>query len=231
MKRYAPIAILFACVVLAAPPAHAEGYAGFRVGGHRAVFTGGDAEQLPWSRVGFTGGVFIGFDSGQHLGFRTDLLYTQKGGQGPEPTVEAEYLELLQGGALDYSNSLIKIDYIEMAPLLVARFPLTGRFSIRGFVGPVLGLWINAEAAETLDQGGQEYHFDVDLGDIVEHWEFGATIGVELNAAVGPYVVLLESRYGQGSRVFEDVGLLGEPLDFNASNSGLSVMAGLMVPF
>jgi hypothetical protein len=48
---------------------------------------------------------------------------------------------------------------------------------------------------------------------------------------VGPYVVLLESRYTQGSRVFESVGLNGEPLNLNLSNSGISIMAGLMVPF
>ncbi len=232
MKRLASIAVCLLCLfALAAPAAHAEGYAGFRIGGVRSVFTGADADQMPWSREGFTGGGFIGFDAGKRLGFRTDLLYTMKGGQGPDATVEKEYLE--QGGAppLDISVSMIKVDYIEMAPLLVARFSLTERFAIRGFLGPVIGLWINAEVEDTFQEDGSEYTFDLDLGEIVEHWEFSGTIGVELNMTAGPYVVLLESRYTQGSRVFEDVGLLGEPLDFNVSNSGLSVMAGLMVPF
>ncbi len=231
MKRFATIAACLVCAYLiAAPRARAEGYAGFRAGGIRSVFVGDDADQMPWSRIGFTGGGFIGFDSGKHMGFRTDLLYTMKGGQGPEPVVEADYLEELNPLG-EYSASEIKIDYIEMAPLLVVRFPLTGRFAIRGFLGPMVGLWVNAEAEPTVDQAGEEYHIDVDLGEIVEHWEVSAVIGVELNAKVGPYVVLLESRYTQGSRVFEDVGLLGEPLNFNVSNSGISVMAGLMVPF
>lgn len=227
MKKFVFIATCLAVLfALAAPSAYAEGYGGFRAGAIRAVFVGDDSEAAPWSRTGFTGGAFLGFDTGGHLGFRTDFLYTMKGGSGYGLIVPIDFLEFQP-----VSTSTIKVDYLEFAPLLVARFSLPGRFSIRGFVGPVIGLWINAEQASTLEVGGQEYQIDVDLGEVVEHWEVSGTIGAELNASVGPYVVLLESRYTQGSRVFESVGLNGEPLNLNLSNSGISIMAGLMVPF
>lgn len=211
MKRFVPIAATLV-MLFAYSAANAEGYAGFRLGANLASFTGDDADQVPDTRMGFTGGGFIGFDSGKHLGFRTDLLYTMKGG------VEDEYSE-------------IKLDYFELAPLLVVRFPLTGRFTMRGFIGPMVGLWVNAEATFLYDDGIQEGEADIDLGEIVEHWEFSGVIGAELDMAAGPYVVLFEARYTQGSRVFEDRGLDLQPLDFKVSNSGIGIMAGLMVPF
>ncbi len=94
---------------------------------------------------------------------------------------------------------------------------------MRAFAGPVLGLWINAEA----DNGP----LDVDIGDTLNNWEISGTIGAELDAKAGPYVLLLDARYTQGSRVFGDVGVTGEPLNFTVSNSGITVTAGLMVPF
>jgi hypothetical protein len=214
VKRFAfSVWTAAALLVLAAPFAHAEGYAGFRAGGNLASFTGGDADDYPDSRTGFTGGVFLGFDSGQHLGFRTDLLYTQKGGASGESTI-------------------IKLDYIEMAPLLVGRFELSKGYGLRVYAGPVIGLWVNAEATFPYDDGqGNEGQADIDLGEIIEHWEFSGTIGAEFNAQLGPYIALIDARYTQGSRVFEDVGLIGEPIDINVSNSGIGIMAGLMVPF
>jgi len=102
---------------------------------------------------------------------------------------------------------------------------------MRGFIGPMVGLWVNAEATFFYDDGIQEGEADIDLGEIVEHWEFSGVIGAELDVAAGPYVVLFDVRYTQGSRVFEDRGLDLQPLDFKVSNSGIGIMAGLMVPF
>jgi hypothetical protein len=209
----ARIGILCALVLFASSSyAYAEGYAGFRAGGVRSVFVGDDADVVPWSRVGFTGGGFVGFDSGKYFGFRTDVLYTEKGGQS--------------------DDLLFKLDYLELAPLFVARYALGERYGLRAFMGPVFSVWISAEAQQYFDDGmGNDGELDSDIGDIVKHFELSGTIGVEFNAKLGPYVGLLETRYTQGSRVFEDENLDGSPLDFKVSNSGVSVMAGLMVPF
>ena len=212
MKRLVPI-VAALLVVFASSLANAESYAGFRMGVNMAKFVGDDADQIPDTRTGFTGGGFIGFDSGKHLGFRTDLLYTMK------------------GGVADDGYTEIKLDYLEVAPLLVVRFPITGRFAVRGFVGPMLGLWASAEAATLFDDGTDEGEVDVDLGEIVQHWEFSAVIGAELNVTAGPYVALFEVRYSQGSRVFDDFGPDGQPIDLQVSNSGIAFMTGLMVPF
>jgi len=213
VKRIAFIIVGFA-VLSAASFAHA-GYAGFKGGVNYAGFTGEDADEFPYHRTGFTGGGFLAWDGGNHLGFRTDLLYTMKGATTGAVPASAE--------ADTFVTSLIKIDYLELGTLLTARFDVSKRFTVRGFVGPVLGLWVNAEA----DNGP----LDVDIGDIVEHWEFSATIGGEIDMKAGPYVLLMEARYTQGSRVFESIGLNGEPLDFNVSNQGIGLMVGMMVPF
>ncbi|HEU4929813.1 MAG TPA: outer membrane beta-barrel protein [Candidatus Krumholzibacteria bacterium] len=209
MKRIAfverlALAAVAGVLLSAASLAHAEGgYAGFKLGANLASFTGDDADLYPDSRTGFTGGGFIGIDSGRYLGFRTDLLYTMKGGANDVVTIE--------------------IDYLEVAPLLVGRYDLPNRFALRAFAGPVFGFWINAEA--------DNRPMDIDIGDIVHHFELSGTIGAELDVQAGPYIGLVEVRYTQGGRVFEDVGIQGEPLDLKVSNRGISVMAGLMCPF
>lgn len=215
MKRFASIIVgAVALVVAMAPLALAEGYAGFRLGANMASMTGDDADQFPDSRLGFTGGGFIGFDSGKRLGFRADVLYTMKGGKTAE-------------------DETLKLDYMETAMLLTVRHAVSQRFTVRGFIGPVFGLFINAEGTGFLPDstGDPTFEVDQDLGEIVEHFEISATFGVELDIRTGPYFTLLEARYTQGSRVFEDIGLDGEPLDLKVSNSGIGLMAGLMIPF
>lgn len=204
VRRLATIGSWAAALLLAATPvAYADGYAGFRAGVHNASFAGADADEVPWTRTVFSGGGFIGFDSWKHAGFRAELLYTMKGANG--------------------DGVEFKIDYLELPLLFVGRYSLSSRYSLRAFAGPVIALWINAEVDDGPD--------DLDIGDIVYHWELSGTIGAEFNVRTGPYVLLLEARYTQGSRVFEDEDLAGDPLDFTVSNSGPSVMAGLMVPF
>ena len=214
MKRFA-VVMGAAALLTTASLAHAASYAGFKGGVNHASFTGDDASEFPGSREGFTGGGFLGFDSGKRLGFRADLLYTMKGATSNAGPVSAP--------TDTFVTAIIKIDYVELATLFVTRFDLPKNFSARAFLGPSIGIWVNAEA----DNGPQ----DIDLGDVVEHWEFSGVIGADLEMTAGPYVFLLEAKYSQGSRVFKDVGLNGEPLDFKVSNSGIGVILGMYVPF
>lgn len=217
VRSFASIAACTAAIVLASSSGvRAEGYAGFRGGINYAKFTTSDVDYAEITgvdsisgvatdrRLGFTGGGFIGADYGKGLGFRFDLLYTQKGGS-------------------DNDTTSVDLDYIELATLFVYRFKLTERFTLRAFVGPVVGLWVNAE----LDLGP----VDLDLGEIIENWEFSGTIGAEFDMTAGPYILLLEARYTQGTPVFEGAGLQGQPIYIDAANSGLSVMTGVSVPF
>jgi len=203
------LAIVAAVVLLGnASLAQAEGYAGFKAGANLASFTGDGTSLLPEfpdTRTGFTGGGFIGFDSGKYLGFRTDLLYTMKGAVNEDLRLSVE------------------LDYLEAATLLVGRFDLPGRFAVRVVAGPVFGMWINAEA----DNGP----VDQDIGEAIEHLEISGTIGAELNVMTGPYIALLEARFTQGTRVFEPVMVGDEEIEIGYKNQGISVMAGLMVPF
>lgn len=190
---------------LGASVAHADGYGGFRAGVNHAYLSG-DTEELglTGSREVFTGGIFLGFDTDGMLGFRTDLLYTMK-------------------GAKDDFGAELKVDYMEVAPLLVARFPLSSGLAVRAFAGPVMGAFVSAE----YDSGA----VDIDLGDIIEHLEISGTLGAELNYQAGPYVLLLDARYTVGSRILEGENLAGDPIEANVSNVGIAVMLGLMVPF
>jgi opacity protein-like surface antigen len=211
--RNATIVSIALGLCLAAATAHAEGYAGFKGGVNLASFSGEGtfspkqqtipAQEYPGTRRGFTGGVFFGFDSSGRFGFRTDLLYTMKGGTNGDEAIE--------------------LDYFEAAPLLVIRQPLGEKFGLRVFLGPVLGVFVNAEA----DNGP----VDIDLGDIVKHSEVSGTLGAEFNMKAGPYTLLLDARYTQGTRIFEGEDLDGITQDFDVSNTGLALMAGVMVPF
>ena len=231
MKRNSLIALCVLGLSAFVTAARAEGgYAGFRGGVVNASFADDVGEHYPWARTGFSGGGFIGKDVSKNLGFRIDAMYTQKGAYGPAPFVERDYLESLVH-ANAFGNTLIKLDYIEVSPLLVGRYSLGGRYALRAFLGPTLGFWVSAEAEDVILAGGQEYRFDVDLGEIVEHFEFGGTIGVEFNAQLGPYVALLEARYSRGGRVFEEHTLMGADLELDVSNQTVGVLAGLMIPF
>jgi hypothetical protein len=204
VRRFASIASLAVGVLCAsAALVHAQGYAGFRAGGTAAKFTGPNASEFDGTRNGFIGGGFIGFDKGKIMGFRADLLYQMKGAISGE--------------------SSIKLDYIEVGTMLVGRYTLSERFTLRGFLGPTFGVFVNAE--------GDNGPVDIDFGDIVNHFELSGVIGAEFDMKAGPYFALFEVRYTQGSRVFGDTDLDGSPLDFTVSNSSLSAMAGLMVPF
>jgi hypothetical protein len=232
VKRISSIALLVLALSAFATAARAEGsYAGFRGGVVNASFADDEFDHYPWARTGFTGGGFIGKDVSKMFGFRIDAMYTQKGAYGPEPFVELDYLESHTDPGVNWGITQIKLDYLEVSPLLVARFALGGRYSIRGFLGPTLGFWVSAEAEDVILADGKEYRLDVDLGEIVEHFEFGGTIGVEFNAQVGPYIGLLEARYGRGGRVFEGQTLLDADLNLDVSNKTMAVLAGLMIPF
>ena len=217
VRRLASIVACATAVALASwSNVRAESYAGFRAGVIDASFTnsnvnyaeitGDPADDITANegRIGFTGGAFIGTDYGKGLGFRFDLFYTQKGGTGDDTTS-------------------VDLDYLELGTLFVYRYKLSERYTLRAFAGPVVGLWVNAE----LDFGP----YDRDLGEVVEHWEFSGTIGAEFDMQAGPYMLLLEARYTEGTPVFKSVNLAGEPLDNDAANSGVSVMTGVMVPF
>ena len=232
MKRNSLIALCVLGLSAFVTAARADGgYAGFRGGVVNATFADDVGEHYPWARTGFSGGGFIGKDMSKYLGFRIDAMYTQKGAFGPEPFVELDYLEALVGTEPTFGISQIKLDYIEVSPLLVGRYSLGSRYALRAFLGPTLGFWVSAEAEDVILAGGQEYRIDVDLGEIVEHVEFGGTIGVEFNAQLGPYVALLEARYSRGGRVFEEHTLMGADLELDVSNKTVGVLAGLMIPF
>jgi hypothetical protein len=206
-RRFASIVACAGGIVLASTSGvRAESYAGFRLGANNASLTGSSVDSLNLSdpRLGFSGGAFIGTDYGKGLGFRIDLMYTQKGATGSDSTG-------------------INLDYLELGTLFVYRFKLTETFTLRAFAGPVAGLWINAEA----DFGP----YDQDLGEVIEHWEFSGTIGAEFDMKAGPYVLLLEARYTQGTQVFDGKGLEDQPVDLDAANTGISVMTGVAVPF
>jgi hypothetical protein len=213
VRRYSIIAGIALCLFAAlACPARSQGYAGFRAGVNIASFTGDGVFPDPFDdqvsyafpdpRIGFTGAAFIGVDRGRY-GFRTDIMYTMKGGKEGE--------------------NMIKVDYLELAPLFVVRQTLSERYALRGFIGPVAGLWVNAE----FDNGPT----DLDIGDIVNHLDLSATIGAELDIRTGPYTVIFDGRYTYGSRVFKEEALDGSPLECWLHNTGIALSAGLMVPF
>jgi hypothetical protein len=186
-----------------AAQAQAQGmYAGIKGGVNIANVGGDDAPDGTSSRTGFMGGLFIGKNVSENIGFRLEGLYVQKGAKGGTPEVTE------------------KLDYIEFPLLFVYTFPAGETLDFNLFAGPTFGFNMNAKVEDT------------DIGDQIKSFEFGAAIGagIEHKMASGKGLGL-DVRYSLGATsIAEDVTVGTETVSPSIKNHGVGIMASFSIP-
>lgn len=195
------------------------GKAGFNV----ADLSVDDDEGLD-TRTGFVGGGFISFPIGDFFAIQPEVLYSAKGAT----------LDFVEDG--EQIDADIKIDYLEIPVLLVAR--LTDQNSaVRPIVyaGPAVSFEIKCKLEGTATEGSvsASVSFDCDDplafdGDPIETkgTDFGIVFGGGLEFNAGSAVIIVEGRYNAGLVDINDTS--GD--EDEVKNRAFSFMAGVGFP-
>jgi hypothetical protein len=210
MKR---IFVTLSAVALIAVAAQAQAqgmYAGIKAGANFANIGGSDADTYLTNhstRTGFLGGLYVGKNVNDKMGFRIEGLYAMKG---------AKYDQTIAGTT--YSGTA-KLDYIDFPILFVYNLTNTEKMAFNLFAGPTLGFNIKHK----VEVNGQTADIDN-----IKSFEFGGAIGagVEHKMANGKGIGL-DARYSMGATsVSDDVN--GQSVSIK--NRGFGVMASFSVP-
>jgi hypothetical protein len=157
---------------------------GPRVGANISNFTG-DIDNNKWL-PGWSAGGFIMYSSVNHFGISGDILYSQKGARFENVLVIATPTDYIQ-----------RINYLEIPVLARYFLTLSGSFRPNFFIGPSLGLKLNAKL-KNIEQGGNELP-DRDVSDQFRTADLGLTGGFAFNFQVAPGKrILLDARYTYG---------------------------------
>ena len=215
MKRIFVTLSAVALVALAAQARAAGGmYGGVKAGANFAnmsnaedfIASGTSGASVSTSmRTGFMGGLFVGKDVNEKMGFRVEGLWVQKG-------VKAD----ITVPSLGTASTTTKLDYIEFPILFVYNLSNTEKMGFNVFAGPTLGFNITAKAEDT------------DIKDNIESFEFGGAIGAGVaKKMAGGKAITLDARYSMGGTgVGKDVP---SGVD-NPKNRGIGVMVGYQMP-
>jgi hypothetical protein len=215
MKRIFVTLSAVALVALAAQAQAAGGmYGGVKAGANFAnmsnaedfIASGTSGASVSTSmRTGFMGGLFVGKDVNEKMGFRVEGLWVQKG-------VKAD----ITVPSLGTASTTTKLDYIEFPILFVYNLSNTEKMGFNFFAGPTLGFNITAKAEDT------------DIKDNIESFEFGGAIGAGVaKKMAGGKAITLDARYSMGGTgVGKDVP---SGVD-NPKNRGIGVMVGYQMP-
>lgn len=166
-------------VMLVAPgPAAAKVQIGLKAGGNMANITGADAQDLNTTlknKVGFVGGVFLAFNTGNIFTLQLEVLYTMKGTNMTFTDIDTTYSEKIYG------------NYIEIPLLFKFRIP-TPLVSPFIFAGPAVGF----KLSEKLTENGTDVPLDQAL---LKNNDYGAIFGGGVN--IGSHFQL-DIRYSMG---------------------------------
>ncbi|WP_460667167.1 porin family protein [Larkinella knui] len=135
------------------------------------------------SKLGLVAGGFVSYSSINHFGISADVLYSQRGAKYDNPG--------------DRSSHIQHLNYLEIP--VVARYylNLSGNFRPNIFVGPSLGVLLNAKRTKTIDRGTS--YADADDKDEFESVDLGATAGFQANFKVRDRQrFLIDARYTLG---------------------------------
>ena len=154
---------------------------GLRAGLNLASLNGDDASLdniSPDSRIGFSGGFFVGIRVTPNFLIQPEVLYTQKG---------AKY----DVGGAEFT---IKLDYVEVPVLFKGRFG-SGGVKPSVFAGPAVGFKVSGKSA-----------FDGEEEDLEEAkgTEFGIVFGAGLDLAAGSGAFTIDARYTLGLTTLDD---------------------------
>lgn len=207
MKKLIAIACVVVAISAAADVSAAGWRAGVKGGVNMADLTGDDAPENSSTRNGFAGGLFAETHISGRFGFRPEVLYIQKGAEG----------DFVVPGDDHPHESIIKLDYVEVPLLFTVNFAPGEKLSFNLFVGPTVGF--NNTAEVEIPGHGETVELDV-----VEDFEFGATVGAGAEYMLSSFSLLLDVRYGFGfTSVIQDIE--GEAVD--VMNNGIGILAGV----
>jgi hypothetical protein len=201
------IAVLFVMsMVGAASNAGASGWFAGALGGiNLADLT--DVDETT-TKIGFSGGGFVGADINETVSGRVEILYTQKG------TERRENPEF--GG----DDTTVKLDYVEFPILLVLDLnnSPTSEFSVIG--GPSFGYNLSAEEST---EDGSVANYD----DAIEKFEASLVLGAEFEHIGQSLSWFLDTRITIGL-----TGILADAASAydGVKNIGFGVLLGVKFP-
>lgn len=132
---------------------------------------------------GLTAGAFLMYSSLNHFGISGDVLYSQRG-----TSYQGNNMKFIQ-----------RVNYLEIP--VVARYFLTlnGNFRPNLFVGPSLGIKLNAKRIKGDYLQGTGPVLNGDNSDAFNNLDLGATGGIQLNWGTGNRQhFLIDARYTLG---------------------------------
>ncbi|GAB3321609.1 hypothetical protein GCM10027299_16300 [Larkinella ripae] len=135
------------------------------------------------AKLGLVAGGFVSYSAINHFGISADILYSQRGGKYDNPS--------------DRSSHVQHLNYLEIP--VVARYylNLSGNFRPNLFIGPSLGILLDAKRTKSIYQG-QSYP-DSDTKEEFESVDLGGTAGFQANFKVKDRQrFLIDARYTLG---------------------------------
>jgi hypothetical protein len=159
--RASILAITFAVLVALPSIAAAQSKAvfGIKAGANIATLKGADInDDDPKSLTGVSGGLFVSSAINDNVGWRADLLFSQKGAKFEEAGQTAK----------------AKLTYIDVPFVLTVGPSSSGNTRVNAFTGPQISF---NTAAKTVSQGHSE-----DFKDDVKSTDFGWLVGVGVDA-------------------------------------------------
>ncbi|WP_420147986.1 porin family protein [Spirosoma sp.] len=208
LLRSTTLSLLFISCCLSGSFAQQRFSAGPRLGLNMSNYWG-NADNMSF-KPGVVAGAFLMYSSLNHFGISADVLYSQRG---------TKYA----GNQYRFTQH---VNYLEIP--VVARYFLTlsGNFRPNLFVGPSLGIKLNAKRTNGEIISGPNTAVNADNTGDFHDLDLGATGGVQLNWGAGPRQrFLLDARYTLGlSNVQRLPNLWGA--NKNLQNSVITVTLG-----
>ena len=235
-------------VAAGSTPAQQKWYGGLKLGFNSSQFRGDAVAPLAYDPSGgyyitgsvadklhgFIGGGFFRRDIDTWFALQLDLVYTQKGGEGPVNGI----LQIEQPSNVVYDGEVngdltLRMDYIELPLLAVFMFPKDEDDNI-GFtvqVGPAFGYNTRAEAQLTgsaevtlpdTSKRVQNYDERIPIQGDINRWAVSGIVGAALEFYLAKQTIILEGRYQ-----FDVTSISG---DQSTYNHVFSLMIGFMAP-
>lgn len=166
-------------------------------------------------RTGFAGGTFVGARLSDAFALRLEILYAQKGGDGPVDV-------FVDGTPAGTATLAFKLDYVEFPLLAVWSVPAGTRATLDVFGGPALGF--KSAAKLRIDVMGISE--EADIKDTVKGTDVGLSFGAGVRILASETVnLLLDGRFTLGLSDFPEG--TGAP---SLKNDALAFTAGLSFP-
>ena len=182
LLRSTTLFILFVSCCLSATFAQQRFTAGPRIGLNLSNYWG-NADNMNF-KPGIAAGAFLMYSSLNHFGISADVMYSQRG---------AKYDD---GRTYRFTQH---VNYLEVP--VVARYFLTlaGNFRPNVFVGPSLGIKLNAKRTNGERINGADTNINADNTSDFNSLDLGATGGFQLNWGTGHRQhFLVDARYTLG---------------------------------